>query len=84
MNRKQRIELILSNHFQEFEIETIDNSLEHSGHHKFTGYQESHFQLIIKKNNKKINRLEMHKKINNLLKKEFETGMHALEIKIIE
>ena len=41
----------------------------------------------IKINSKKKireNRLLIHRKINNLLKKEFNLGLHALEIKVLD
>ena len=34
-------------------------------------------------NNNKTNRLNIHRKVNELLKEEFINGMHALEIKIL-
>ena len=84
MNRKKRITNILSKCFTNSEIEVIDNSIEHSGHNNFDGSQESHFKIYVK--NKYVNsssRLEVHRKINHLLESEFNSGLHALEIKII-
>jgi len=84
MNRKQRIKSLLSNYFIDFIIEIIDSSFEHKGHYGFDGDQESHFKLIItNKSKNKQSRLEMHRIINKLLKEEYNTGMHSLEIKII-
>ena len=83
MNRKKRIETVLQSAFVGWRIEIIDNSIEHIGHNHFDGTQETHFQVIFKnKIHKKINRLTIHRKINELLKDEFVKGMHALEIKI--
>ena len=84
MNRKQRIKKILINYFNEFTIDVIDNSKDHIGHNNFDGSQESHFQIFIKpKINIKINRIEIHRKINEILTKEFSIGLHSLEIRII-
>ena len=84
MNRKKRISDILSNYFAESKIEVIDNSIEHSGHNNFDGSQESHFQISIERKFIKFSsRLELHRKINFLLKDEFNDGLHALEIKFI-
>ena len=84
MNRKKRIETVLQSSFVGWRIEIIDNSNEHIGHNHFDGSQETHFQVILKnKIQKKINRLSMHRKINELLKDEFVKGMHALEINIL-
>ena len=83
MNRKQRIDKILSKNFSDFEIEIIDNSNLHKGHNNFTGNDETHIKIILKKkSNFPINRLNTHKLINSLLEKEFKSGLHSLEIKI--
>ena len=83
MNRKQRIDKILSKKFNNFLLEIIDNSNLHKGHNNFTGKEETHIKIILKKKNKiSINRLNIHKIINNLLEEEFKSGLHSLEIKI--
>ena len=83
MNRKQRIDKILSKKFNDFLLEIIDNSNLHKGHNNFTGTEETHIKIILtKKNEKSINRLNIHRIINNLLKEEFKSGLHSLEIKI--
>ena len=84
MNRKQRIQSILSNAFDNIILDIQDNSNEHSGHGNFDGSQESHFKVILKFGvKKKINRIEIHRKINALLKDEYLNGLHALEINIL-
>ena len=83
MNRKQRIDKILSKKFSDFLLEIIDNSNLHKGHNNFTGKEETHIKIILKKKNKiPINRLNIHRIINNLLEEEFKSGLHSLEIKI--
>ena len=83
MNRKQRIDKILSKKFNDFILEIIDNSNLHQGHNNFTGNDETHIKIILTKKNKKhVNRLDIHKLINNLLEDEFKSGLHSLEIKI--
>ncbi len=84
MKRSKRIEKILQKHLSDFTINVIDNSHSHRGHNNFDGTRETH--IILEINNhliKSINRLEIHKKINFLLKEEFEMGLHSLQIKII-
>ena len=83
MKRKKRIEKILSNNFKSWTIEVIDISYQHKGHNNFTGNNETHFsiQLYINKN-EDSNRIDIHRKINYLLKDELSSGLHALEIKI--
>ena len=83
MNRKQRIDKILSEVFNDFLLEIIDNSNLHKGHNSFTGNDETHIKIILTKKNKiSINRLNIHRVINNLLEDEFKSGLHSLEIKI--
>ena len=83
MNRKQRIDKILSNKFDNFLLEIVDNSNLHKGHNNFTGNNETHIKIILTKKNKiSINRINIHRIINNLLEEEFKSGLHSLEIKI--
>ena len=83
MNRKQRIDKILSKKFNDFLIEIIDNSNLHKGHGGFTGSDETHIKIIlIKKDRSPSNRLNIHRIINSLLEAEFKSGLHSLEIKI--
>ena len=84
MNRKKRIQSILSKNIKDWEIEVIDNSHKHKGHGNFKGNEESHFKInLLNKSLIKPHRLEIHRKINNLLKEEFLSGLHALEINIL-
>ena len=84
MNRTKRIEKILKKHFKEFDTKVIDKSDFHKGHNNFDGSGETHILIEFVMNSKlKINRLEIHRKVNFLLEKEFKEGLHAIEIKII-
>ena len=83
MNRKQRIDKLLSNKLNNFLLEIIDNSNLHIGHNNFTGNGETHIKIILtKKDNSPFNRLDTHRTINSLLEEEFKSGLHSLEIKI--
>ncbi len=83
MNRTKRIQNILEKNFLDFDILVTDDSLAHKGHNNFDGNEETHIIIKLKKKyNLNINRLEIHKKINNLLSEEFKIGLHALQIKI--
>ena len=83
MNRTKRIKNILQKNFSDFSINIIDNSHFHKGHNQFKGEGETHILVKLNSNSKfKINRLEIHKRINFLLKEEFNIGLHALEIQI--
>ena len=83
MKRTKRIHNILKKNLSNLDIQVLDNSYLHKGHNNFNGEDETHITISLQKNSLlKINRLEMHRKINFLLKKEFDTGLHSLEIKI--
>ncbi len=83
MKRKERIKKLLNNQFNDFTMKIVDNSYQHVGHFNFNGKEETHIEiLLIKKFNHKIDRLKIHKKINEILKLEFENGLHSIEIKI--
>ncbi len=83
MNRTKRIKKIIEKSFNDFVVSVDDNSYLHKGHNNFNGMGETHILLNLKKKTKsKINRLDLHKKINYLIKEEFNNGLHSLEIKI--
>ena len=83
MNRTKKIQDILEKHISNISIQIVDNSYSHRGHNGFDGQGETHISVNLKINSDlKINRLEIHRKINFLLKKEFDLGLHSLEIKI--
>ena len=85
MNRKKKIELILKKNFLGWKAVVNDISILHKGHNNFDGSNETHFSIILNTNNKnKESKLSIHRKINELLKDEFNLGLHALEIKIID
>ena len=82
MNRKKRIESKLIENFEGWEIIVNDVSVNHAGHNNFDGKNETHFSLLLTNpKNIKFNKLSIHRKIYNLLNKEFTDGLHSLEIK---
>ena len=84
MNRKKKIESILKKNFLGWKAVVNDISILHKGHQNFDGKNETHFCIILNRNNKsKESKLTIHRRINELLKDEFNLGLHALEIKII-
>ena len=84
MKRKQKINELLKKKFKDFNIHIEDNSHLHVGHNKFNGKGETHIKIILKRNsNQQIDRVKIHRKINSILKNEFNDGMHSLEIRII-
>jgi BolA protein len=83
MKRTKRIHNILEKNISNIGIQIIDNSHLHIGHNNFSGQGETHITINLQVSiDLKINRLEIHRKINSLLEKEFDTGLHSLEIKI--
>ncbi len=83
MNRKQRIQTILSKELPEWSIELVDDSINHKGHFGLSGNSESHLIINLKDlSNSNINKINLHRKINSLIKQEFSRGLHALQIKI--
>ena len=73
-------------------LEVINNSQRHKGHIKKMIPQssardnlETHFKIII--NSEHLNSLPLikaHHYLNSILKEEFQSGLHALEIKIVK
>jgi BolA protein len=64
-------------------LRIINDSNLHHGHESSPNSGESHFTVEIMADSIKGKRLiEQHKIINELLKEEFEQGLHALSIKI--
>ena len=83
MKRKHRINNLLKDELKEFSIQIEDKSNLHKGHNNFDGKGETHIKIILNKKNKiKIDGLELHRKINDLLKQEFDLGLHSLEIRV--
>jgi len=83
MNRKEIIETklsVLNPHF----LEVVDQSSLHAGHAgNPNGDAESHFAIkIAAKELDDLSMIKQHRIINNILKDEFDNGLHALSINI--
>ena len=84
MKRKKKIEQILKKNFSDWKFQVSDISNLHKGHNNFDGKGETHFSIVLNLTlPPKITKLSIHRKINSLLDSEFKSGLHALEIKII-
>lgn len=80
---KQRIEKTLQENLKPKFLEVKNNSHLHAGHAGDNGTNETHFEVRIEAEElRELNKVNAHRKINQLLKGEFEKGLHALEIKI--
>ncbi len=66
-------------------LEITDDSAKHAGHSgNLSDKGETHFAIqIAAEELKNLNKVKQHRIINNLLKSEFETGLHALSIKVL-
>ncbi len=81
-NYFKQIEKKLKERINFEEIEIIDNSEKHKGH-KFFSEEKYHLHLKIKSLYlNSISRLSAQKLIMNILKKDLQTKIHALEISI--
>lgn len=66
-------------------LEIIDQSANHIGHFDNHSDGESHFLLKIKADKLNILKpIEQHRLIKDLLKEEFDKGLHALSITVIK
>ena len=71
----------LINSLKASSVDIIDNTSKHKNH-KFFQQDKFHLKIIIKSEHlKSLNRVDAHRKVKEILKKEFKK-IHALEIKI--
>ena len=76
------IKIKLDKEFNPKKLILVDNSYLHSKHKSFDP-NKIHLKIIIESNElKKVERIEAHKAIFNLLKHEMKEKIHALEIEI--
>ena len=81
---KERIEKILKENLQPKFLEVKNNSHLHAGHAGDNGTNETHFAVLVGAEElKKLSAVNAHRRVNQLLRGEFEKGLHALEIKIL-
>ncbi len=82
MSRQQRITAILTEAFRPKSLEVIDESGKHAGHQPgFQGQGETHLKIrIVAQAFSNMGRVERHRAVNDLLKGEFDAGLHALTI----
>ncbi|MEF2552903.1 BolA family protein [Aurantimonas sp. A2-1-M11] len=89
MNTRAKIETKLAEAFAPDQLDVIDESHLHAGHHHadsdhhatFDGSGETHFRVrLVSAAFAGQSRVERHRAINRLLREELETGVHALAI----
>lgn len=81
---KDRITKKLSENLSPKYLEVTNQSGLHKGHPGDNGTMETHFEVMISSKSLNGTRIENQRKINQLLKDEFDNGLHALSIKIID
>ena len=82
MNRSERIHQILSDAFQPSQLEVVDDSHKHAGHAGARPEGETHYTVIIVADAfEALSRVARQRAVMDVLKPEFETGLHALSIK---
>ena len=81
--RKSRIEQAIKECFDPSYIEVIDDSNNHRGHYHAPESGESHYNVeVISKEFLGKSRIEKERMVYKVLKKEFNTGLHALSLKL--
>ena len=80
-SRKKRIEIILKKKFSPTILLVRDDSKKHEGHSQVDrNTKETHFFIKMVLDNCNITKVNLHRKVYNLLDNEFNTGLHALEL----
>ena len=80
-SRKKRIETILKKNFSPSVLLVRDDSKKHEGHSQvINNTKETHFFIKMILDNNTITKVNLHRKVYNLLDNEFNTGLHALEL----
>ena len=80
-SRKKRIETILKENFSPKVLLVRDDSKKHEGHSQVSrNAKETHFFIKMELSNCTITKVNLHRKVYNLLDYEFSSGLHALEL----
>lgn len=81
-NRAKRLEALLTDTFAPERLKIVDESASHAGHAGHSGAGESHFYVeIISSKFEGLSRVAAQRLVNEALKDEFESGLHALRMK---
>ena len=82
MNRSERIHQILSDAFQPTVLDVVDDSHKHAGHAGARPEGETHYTVIITAAAfEGLSRIARQRAVMDVLKPEFDSGLHALSIK---
>ena len=81
MTTQERITRTLTRAFQPVSLEVVDESDRHKGHAGARPGGETHFRIrITAEAFRGLNRVAMHRAVNEALADEFAAGLHALAI----
>lgn len=81
MSRIERIKEILEKEFAPKRLKITDDSHRHAHHHTNPGGEETHLAVtIVSDKFDGQSRIQRHRSINQVLKTEFESGLHALKL----
>ncbi|ACT58480.1 BolA family protein [Hirschia baltica] len=84
-NRQNRIRTALITVLTPELLEVEDESHLHAGHAGASPTGETHYSIKVwSKSFEGMNRVEIHRKINETLQSEFDSGLHALSIRIVK
>jgi BolA family transcriptional regulator, general stress-responsive regulator len=79
MNRLERVESILRG-LEPEHLEVIDETYLHKGHREASDAEYTHIKITISDIYSDNILVQKHRKIKNLLKNEFESGLHSVTI----
>lgn len=82
MNRIDRITQILNKALAPTILEITDDSARHAGHRENIGGEHTHLNIKISADFGDRKLVECHRYIKELIKQEFESGLHAVSIRV--
>lgn len=81
MSRQQRIEKVLHENFKCEYLELENESHHHSGHYEGSG--DTHWRaIIVAPEFQGLSRIQRHQAVNQLIRSEWESGLHALSLQV--
>lgn len=83
MSREERIRSVLTKSFNPVELEIVDESHLHAGHAGARPEGETHFRVtVIAPAFEGVGRVDRQRMVNAALADEFDSGLHALSIRV--
>lgn len=83
MTRQERIRETLAQALQPSRLSVVNESLKHKGHAGDDGSGETHFLVEVASDRfSALSRVECQRMVYDLLEKEFQSGLHALSLRL--